>query len=60
MFYEIFLIFAGIYIEQKYQLPSVDLFLSNIKLHTSTSQNQNVFNNILDNLYNVFTKNKKN
>jgi hypothetical protein len=58
MLYEIFLIFVGIYIEQKYQLPSVDLFLSNLK--SPIPQNKNILNNFLDNIYTTFYTNKKN
>ena len=57
MFYEIFLILVGIYLEQNYQLPSIKLNLSRLQSQFNKDNTQD--ENMLTDFYkSLFSKKK--
>lgn len=67
MIYEVFLIVLGIYIEQTYNLPSINTLLNKLKKDTDTSVNEDkqasytdfIDKNFLNDFYNIFDYSKK-
>ena len=66
MFYEVFLVLLGIYIEQTYNLPSINGLLSKLKKTTEIDTNETIAivdntdtSNFLNDFYSIFTKNTK-